>query len=173
MNHFIIVAIGEDKPGIVAKVTEILFKNGFNIEDSSMTKLNNEFTIMLIVKGDKSLEHLKQEFSRLEKEGLTIIIKEVSEDVINKPIKKLPIFNIAVYGSDKPGIVYKVSKLLADKGINISDLRTEKVNSLYIMFIESEFPEEVDILEFNREIERLKQELDVDIEIENVETAEL
>jgi len=41
------------------------------------------------------------------------------------------------------------------------------------MFIESEFPEEVDILEFNREIERLKQELDVDIEIENVETAEL
>lgn len=173
MNHFIIVAIGEDRPGIVAKVTEILFKNGFNIEDSSMTRLNNEFTIMLIVKGDKSLEHLKQEFSRLEKEGLTIIIKEVSEDVINKPIKKLPIFNIAVYGSDKPGIVYKVSKLLADKGINISDLRTEKVNSLYIMFIESEFPEEVDILEFNREIERLKQELDVDIEIENVETAEL
>jgi len=173
VNHFIIVAIGEDKPGIVAKVTEILFKNGFNIEDSSMTRLNNEFTIMLIVKGDKSLEHLKQEFSRLEKEGLTIIIKEVSEDVINKPIKKLPIFNIAVYGSDKPGIVYKVSKLLADKGINISDLRTEKVNSLYIMFIESEFPEEVDILEFNREIERLKQELDVDIEIENVETAEL
>jgi glycine cleavage system transcriptional repressor len=167
------VAIGEDKPGIVAKVTEILFKNGFNIEDSSMTRLNNEFTIMLIVKGDKSLEHLKQEFSQLEKEGLTIIIKEVSEDVINKPRKKLPIFNIAVYGSDKPGIVYKVSKLLADKGINISDLRTEKVNSLYIMFIESEFPEEVDILEFNREIEKLKQELDVDIKIENVETAEL
>lgn len=173
MNHFIIVAIGEDKPGIVAKVTEILFKNGFNIEDSSMTRLNNEFTIMLIVKGDKSLEHLKQEFSQLEKEGLTIVIKEVSEDVINKPRKKLPIFNIAVYGSDKPGIVYKVSKLLADKGINISDLRTEKVNSLYIMFIESEFPEEVDILEFNREIEKLKQELDVDIKIENVETAEL
>lgn len=173
MNHFIIVAIGEDRPGIVAKVTEILFKNGFNIEDSSMTRLNNEFTIMLIVKGDKSLEYLKQEFSQLEKEGLTIIIKEVSEDVINKPRKKLPIFNIAVYGSDKPGIVYKVSKLLADKGINISDLRTEKVNSLYIMFIESEFPEEVDILEFNREIEKLKQELDVDIKIENVETAEL
>jgi glycine cleavage system transcriptional repressor len=173
MNHFIIVAIGEDRPGIVAKVTEILFKNGFNIEDSSMTRLNNEFTIMLIVKGDKNLEHLKQEFSQLEKEGLTIIIKEVSEDVINKPRKKLPIFNIAVYGSDKPGIVYKVSKLLADKGINISDLRTEKVNSLYIMFIESEFPEEVDILEFNKEIEKLKQELDVDIEIENVETAEL
>jgi Glycine cleavage system regulatory protein len=173
MNHFIIVAIGEDRPGIVAKVTEILFKNGFNIEDSSMTRLNNEFTIMLIVKGDKSLEHLKQEFSQLEKEGLTIIIKEVSEDVINKPRKRLPIFNIAVYGSDKPGIVYKVSKLLADKGINISDLRTEKVNSLYIMFIESEFPEEVDILEFNREIEKLKQELDVDIKIENVETAEL
>jgi glycine cleavage system transcriptional repressor len=173
MNHFIIVAIGEDRPGIVAKVTEILFKNGFNIEDSSMTRLNNEFTIMLIVKGDKSLEHLKQEFSQLEKEGLTIIIKEVSGDVINKPRKKLPIFNIAVYGSDKPGIVYKVSKLLADKRINISDLRTEKVNSLYIMFIESEFPEEVDILEFNKEIEKLKQELDVDIEIENVETAEL
>lgn len=173
MDYFIIVAIGEDKPGIVAKVTEILFKNGFNIEDSSMTRLNNEFTIMLIVKGEKGSDILKQEFSQLEKEGLTVIIKELSKDVVNKPRKKLPIFNIALYGSDKPGIVYKVSKLLADKGINISDLRTEKINSLYVMFIESEFPEDIDVLEFYEELERLKKELDVDIKIESVETAEL
>ncbi len=173
MNYYILIAIGEDKPGIVAKVTEILFKNGFNIEDSSMTRINNEFTIMLILKGEKYLDVLKKEFESLEKEDLTIILKEISKSIVEKERKKLPIFNIVVYGADKPGIVYKVSKLLADKGINISDLRTEKINSLYIMFIEAEFPENVDILDFNNQIEKLKEELQVDIKVECVETAEL
>lgn len=173
MNYYILIAIGEDKPGIVAKVTEILFKNGFNIEDSSMTRINNEFAIMLILKGEKDLNLLKKEFESLEKENLTIILKELSKSVVEKERKKLPLFNIVVYGADKPGIVYKVSKLLADEGINISDLRTEKINSLYIMFIEAEFPLDVDILDFNNKIEKLKEELQVDIKVECIETAEL
>ncbi len=173
MNYYILIAIGEDKPGIVAKVTEILFKNGFNIEDSSMTRINNEFAIMLILKGEKDLNLLKKEFESLEKENLTIILKELSKSAVEKERKKLPIFNIVVYGADKPGIVYKVSKLLADKGINISDLKTEKINSLYIMFIEAEFPANVDIIDFNNKIEKLKEELQVDIKVECIETAEL
>ncbi len=176
MKYFVITAVGEDRPGIVEKVTELLYRLGFNLEDSSMTRLNNEFTIMLIVSTDKniSVEQLKKEFETLEKElSLLINIKEIPEEVFNQKKEIGDVYNIVVYGSDKPGIVYKVAKLLAENGINIADLKTEKSNDLYVMIIEAEFPEYINIEQFNNQLESLKSDLNVDISCEKIESIEI
>lgn len=175
MAYFIITAFGEDKPGIVAKTTEVLYEKGLNIEDSSMTKLNNEFTIMLIVKGEADLEELKEVFDRLGKEeDLTFAVKQLPEETVSKPSIHYPqVVDIVVYGADKLGIVYNVSKLLADMRINISDLRTEKTDHLYIMFIEAQLPAEITVDTLREKIENLKENLNVDITIHQVEEAEL
>lgn len=175
MAYFIVTAFGEDKPGIVAKTTKILYEKGMNIEDSSMTKLNNEFTIMLIVKGESDLNQLKTAFDKLSKEeNLTFVVKQLPEDTISKPSIHYPqTVDIVVYGADKLGIVYNVSKLLAQMRINISDLRTEKTDHLYVMFIEAQIPAEISLENLKEEIEKLKKELNVDIAIHQVEEAEL
>ncbi len=176
MKHFVITAFGEDKPGIVEKITKILFEKNLNIEDSSMTRLNNEFTVMLVVasENDISEEELKKEFEKVEKEmKLFINVKEIPEEIIENKKEIGEIYNLIVYGADKPGIVYKVSKLLADKNINISDLRTEKSKDLYVMAIEAEVPKITNMEEFEKELERLKDEMNVDISIEKVETVEM
>lgn len=175
MAYFIVTAFGEDKPGIVAKTTKILYEKGMNIEDSSMTKLNNEFTIMLIVKGESDLNQLKTAFDKLsEEENLTFVVKQLPEDTISKPSIHYPqTVDIVVYGADKLGIVYNVSKLLAQMRINISDLRTEKTDHLYVMFIEAQIPAEISLENLKEEIEKLKKELNVDIAIHQVEEAEL
>lgn len=175
MAYFIVTAFGEDKPGIVAKTTKILYEKGMNIEDSSMTKLNNEFTIMLIVKGESDLNQLKTAFDKLsEEENLTFVVKQLPEDTISKPSIHYPqTVDIVVYGADKLGIVYNVSKLLAQMRINISDLRTEKTDNLYVMFIEAQIPAEISLENLKEEIEKLKKELNVDIAIHQVEEAEL
>ncbi|WP_028950153.1 glycine cleavage system protein R [Sulfurihydrogenibium subterraneum] len=172
MKTFLITAFGEDRPGIVAKVSQLLYKNGLNIEDSAMTRLNNEFVIMLIVKGNINYNTLKQDLYTLEKDNLNVTLKEISE-LAKKNTGSTQTYNIIVYGSDKPGIVYNVSKLLAEKSINIADLRTEKTNDLYVMFIQAEIPQELDIKEFENEIENLKNVLNVDIVVENIDTANL
>ena len=172
MKTFLITAFGEDRPGIVAKVSQLFYKNGLNIEDSAMTRLNNEFVIMLIVKGDIDYNTLKQDLYTLEKDNLNVTLKEISE-LAKKNTGSTQTYNIIVYGSDKPGIVYNVSKLLAEKSINIADLRTEKTNDLYVMFIQAEIPQELDIKEFENEIENLKNVLNVDIAVENIDTANL
>ena len=172
MKTFLITAFGEDRPGIVAKVSQLLYKNGLNIEDSAMTRLNNEFVIMLIVKGDIDYNTLKQDLDTLEKDNLNVTLKEISE-LAKKNTDNTKIYNIIVYGSDKPGIVYNVSKLLAEKSINIADLRTEKTNNLYVMFIQAEIPQGLDIKEFENAIENLKNVLNVDIAVENIDTANL
>lgn len=176
MKYFLITAFGEDRPGIVKAVSEVLYKHNFNIEDSSMTRLNNEFTIMLIVQTDDNIteEQLKEEFKKIEQEyNLNIYIKQIPFETLEKSKEIGEIYSIIVYGADKPGIVYKVAKLLADKGINISDLRTEKSKDLYVMVIEAEFPKNLKIEEFEKDIDRLKHDINVDISLEKIETAEM
>ncbi len=52
MKRYALSAIGRDTPGMVAKVTKELYVHGCNIEDSSMTRLEDEFAIILIMSMD-------------------------------------------------------------------------------------------------------------------------
>ena len=49
MRHHALSAIGRDRPGIVAAVSEALLAHSVNIEDSQMTILRGHFTMMLVV----------------------------------------------------------------------------------------------------------------------------
>ena len=176
MKHFVITAVGEDRPGIVADIAKVLYEEGFNIEDSSMTRLNNEFAVMLIVTTDKEIsqEQLKEKFRKVEEEkGLLINIREIPQEVYEGKREIGDIYNLVVYGADKPGIVYKVAKLLADKNINIADLRTEKSPEIYVLIAQIEFPAGLKEEEITPDIERLKDELNIDISIEKVESVEM
>lgn len=172
MKFFILSLFGKDRPGIVAGVSKALYQMGLNLEDSSMTRLNGEFTIMLIVSSDgditaedilQSLKEVGQEFE------LFMVCRELEEITYASPKE---IYRIVVFGSDKPGIVYHVSQTLANLGLNISDLRTEKRGGLYVMVIEAEADRDI-YGELQRELERLKELIGVDISLEREEGAEL
>ncbi|MCB1728801.1 MAG: amino acid-binding protein, partial [Gammaproteobacteria bacterium] len=45
--------IGEDKPGIVAAVTQALYGLGLNLGETSMLRLGGNFTIMMMVSGSQ------------------------------------------------------------------------------------------------------------------------
>ncbi len=175
MKHFILSLFGRDRPGIVAGVSGVLYRLGLNIEDSSMTRLNGEFTIMLILSSQEDMtsdalfEALQSVAQAYE---LFVVCKEIPYEEYTQPREGLSLYRIVVFGSDKPGIVYRVSKLLADYGVNISDLRTEKRQDLYVMLIECE--SEKDLYgELMAGLAELKDRLGVDIHLEREEVAEL
>jgi len=176
VKHFVITAVGEDRPGIVASLTEVLYHKGFNIEDSAMTRLNNEFAVMLVVTGDEKIteSQLKDSFKSVEKEkNLLINVRKIPEEIFSQEKNKSNLYNLVVYGADKPGIVYKVAKLLANKNINISDLRTEKSSELYVLIAQLEFPEGINQEDLTEDIEKLKADLNIDISLEKVESVEM
>ncbi|MDQ7056650.1 MAG: ACT domain-containing protein [Persephonella sp.] len=176
MKHFVITAVGEDRPGIVAGITWVLYEMGFNIEDSAMTRLNNEFAVMLVVTTEKDIteNQLKENLRTVSKgKKLTINVRKIPEEIYREKEEKGEIYNIVVYGGDKPGIVYKVAKLLADRNINIADLRTEKTPDIYVLIAQVEFPEGLKLENIQPEIEKLKDELNVDISVEKVESVEM
>ena len=51
-QRFIMTAFGKDRPGIVADVTELIYESGCNLEDSHMTRLSDEFAMILLFSGN-------------------------------------------------------------------------------------------------------------------------
>ena len=172
-KYFLINAFGKDKPGIVAEVSKILYENGFNLENSTMSKLADEFTIMLVVYTEKEFttDEVKKLFLPVEdKLNLNIYVKEID---YKEEDKKNTLYKVIVYGGDKPGIVYKVAKLLAENNINIVDMTTEKAQDIYVLITDVEIPDSVDFEEFRAKIKQLQYDIDVDVSCEKIEVFEL
>ena len=56
VRYALLTAFGQDRPGIVAALTEGLFRLGCNIEDTCMTRLRGEFTMMIMVRLPDTLQ---------------------------------------------------------------------------------------------------------------------
>ena len=169
-KNFIMTAFGKDRPGIVADVTEVLYKNGCNLKDSTMTRLADEFTLIFLLSGqnDDLEERLSKECRRLEIEkGLSAFIRPVEIDQPEPTAGKIHI--IDVEGLDHAGIVYNISKFLSDNKINIENLTSKRTFSpesgagLYSMKIEVMVPAGVSLSDFEKGLDQVGNELNVDI----------
>src|SRR5205809_448358 len=138
MPSFALAAIGRDRPGIVAAVANVLYEQGCNVEDSSMTLLRGNFSIMLVLESPEgttadSLDAaLRPACGQM---GLTYSVLDV-EDTLEVP---RPSHVLTVYGADKPGILYQVTRALADEGVNITDLNSRLVGAdepVYALMLE-------------------------------------
>jgi glycine cleavage system transcriptional repressor len=142
-NCIVISAVGKDRPGIVAGVSKALFEAGCNLEDSSMTILGGEFAMILVVSLPEGLkiEQLDKKFSDVrENLQLSIFLKPITfGEIQHHKSRGLP-YMISVYGVDKPGIVYRVTSVLAKENINITDVNTKRTSEeespVYMMMLE-------------------------------------
>ena len=82
LAHFAVTIISKDRPGIVADTTEVLYRLGCNIEDSSCTMLGGDFAIILIVSHEKPFvkARLADEFRALhDRTGLSAYVRHLAE----------------------------------------------------------------------------------------------
>ncbi len=56
----VVTVVGKDKKGIVAKISNILFENEFNILDLSQTIMQDMFTMIMLVEYKESTDALKK-----------------------------------------------------------------------------------------------------------------
>ena len=172
-KKFIMTAFGKDRPGIVADVTEVIYENKCNVEDSSMTLLADEFTIILLLTSydEAAEENLTRDCRRLEKEkDISAYLRPV--EVSEYEPQTVNLHYINVEGMDQAGIVYKISRYLADKGINIINLDSANTPSpesgamMYSMEIEAEIPASLSLDDIETELNKIGDELNVDVTID-------
>ena len=125
MKKIIISVLGHDRPGIIAAVSEVLFRNGCNIEDVSQSILQTEFAGVFIASRPDTIE--TDELSgrlreKLDPMRLSVLLREVeSAGVWQAPLSEP--FVITTMGPDRPGLVAGITELLARFGVNISNLK--------------------------------------------------
>jgi glycine cleavage system transcriptional repressor len=172
MVHFAVTIISKDRPGIVADTTEVLFRLGCNIEDSSCTMLGGDFAMILIVSHARPFlkTALTDEYKSLhERTGLTAYVRHLTENEVC-PVREVgELCLISVYGSDQPGIVYRVTRALADRRVNITDLNTRLIGTreepVYVLMLEAVLPDGLTVEDAGRLLENLKKELRVEIAV--------
>ena len=142
MPSFALAAIGRDRPGIVAAIASVLYERGCNVEDSSMTLLRGNFSIMLVLaapNGTTAASLEKALRPACEHMGLTYSVLDVG-DTADVPA---PSHVLTVYGADRPGILYRITDTLAADGVNITDLNSRLVGAdepVYALMLELSLP---------------------------------
>jgi len=170
---FAMAAIGRDRPGIVADLSECVFQCGCNLEDASMTMLGSEFATLMLVSGtDAALsERLYEATKRLEWERhLTVFLRRVEPPPADDG--KRSEYSLTAIGVDKAGIVAGVSRALADHDVLIADLRgearpgAESGTPVYKLAIRMHVPDACDLSRLRTDLDKVAADLGVEIAID-------
>lgn len=167
MDWQMLTLVGEDQPGIVAQVTEALYKGGCTLGETSMIRLGGNFTIMMMVRdGDKSIQALIEPVA--EKLQLQFHL-----DLIRGALHqhRVPNFQVRVVGADRAGIVARLTGALATAGFNILELESDVAGSseqpLYIMTIQGYAEATLESLEA---VLATAKDADIEVNISPIET---
>jgi len=121
----VISALGTDRPGLVDKLSNIIYSHALNIEDSRMTVLGGEFAILLLVAGESSsLEALQSAQGEIEQAlNMSLLIKPTT--ATNTADDVVP-YSVEVSALDNPGIVHNITSFFSKRDINIINLQTKR-----------------------------------------------
>lgn len=122
-SFLVITALGEDKPGIVDKLTETVVDCDCNVIDSRMSVLGGEFAVMLMVSGKwNQLAKLEDSLNiASDSLGLTVNCKRTEPGKLTKDL--MP-YSVEVISIDQPGIVHELAQFFSARDINIQELNT-------------------------------------------------
>jgi glycine cleavage system transcriptional repressor len=166
MQTFALAATGRDRPGIVAAVTKVLFDHGVNIEDAEMAILRGHFAIVLVLAARDELDRAALERD-LEAVRRAVPLEAMTLSEVEALAGAAPASThaISVYGADHPGIVYGVTRVLAEHDVNIVDLSTRVVGdpAIYVMLLDVSVPPALDEDALEALLAATADELGVDV----------
>jgi glycine cleavage system transcriptional repressor len=165
-----VTVIGDDRPGIVAAVTKALYEAGCNLEDVSSTILRGHFAMMLIVRTDEQTDPQELD-GRLQQVGADLGLIITARPVGDVPAAVAPPTHmVSVYGADRPGIVFRVTELLARYDINVTDLTSRVIGPsdapVYALMMEVVMGDEGSV---KQGLSALSAELNVDVSLRALE----
>ena len=124
-SYLVITALGEDKPGIIDKLSQSVADCGCNVIDSRMTVLGGEFAVLQLVSGKwNELTKLENALPAVgEPLGLTVICKRTQPVELSADL--MP-YTVELISIDHPGIVHELAHFFSSRNINIQELNTTR-----------------------------------------------
>ncbi|MBA3994218.1 MAG: glycine cleavage system protein R [Cyanobacteria bacterium DS2.3.42] len=170
-EHLLVTAVGEDRPGIVSHLAEVITRHGANLEDSRMTVLGGEFAaIALVTVTPAKMPELLKDLESLAKEKISVTTRKTKPSDESR-FKGYNTYQVSLTGADHEGIVHKISSYLKNHNINIQSMETELVPApetgtpLFCMNAIVLVPPEISFKKLNEELNALGQEEAVEVDL--------
>ncbi len=167
MRRLVLTVIGDDRAGLVARLSDVVAAHGGNWERSQMADLAGKFAgIVVIAVADAQVQALTEALRGLD--GLLEVAAHAGSDA---PAPELPTLTIDLLGNDRPGIVREVSAVLQRHDLSIESMDTVTREApmaggqLFEAHIVARLPQAVDEPALRTDLERLTAELLVDLAV--------
>ena len=171
---YVLTAIGEDRPGLVAALAAAVDEHGGNWVDSQLALLAGKFAgIVQVDLPDENAQSFLEALPALSGEvGL-----EVEATVAGGPVEPAPhsALRLHLLGQDRTGMVREVSSALRSQGATIDGLRSwtreapEGGGMLFEAEAEVRLPADADQDGVREALETIAAELMVDLELDAAE----
>jgi len=123
----VISVIGEDRVGIVAKVTQFIFEKGYTLVDIEQTVIHAQFTMVLLVRPLSPLNgpgQLRTGLNHLAKTlGMKITLTSLGTVRGLRLAESGKPYVLTVLGPDRPGVAASFSSQLAKRNCNIEKIK--------------------------------------------------
>ncbi|MFT3899523.1 MAG: ACT domain-containing protein [Gordonia sp. (in: high G+C Gram-positive bacteria)] len=169
MQHLVLTVIGDDRPGLVSSLADVVATHGGNWERSQLARLEGKFAGIVVVEVAKDhADGLLAAARALQ--DLDVSAHSAGAAASDDSATRL---TIGVLGNDRPGIVRELSSVLGSHGLNIESITTDTREAPMAggLLFEADFdvtvPADADLVAVRAELERLAAELLVDIGIDS------
>ncbi len=174
-RYLVLSALGPDRPGLVAEVTDYLAERGVNVEDSRMAVLGAEFGILVLVSGTEAeLARVASDTAALEaKTKLGVLVRRTKSPEDHRRAAVMPCV-VSAEALDHEGIVRAVAVEISRLGINIVSLETSAYNApvtgspLFRLEAHIDLPEGVSLAQFRRHLDEVAQRENLELDVRSL-----
>lgn len=124
VNNFLaICALGQDRPGLLSELAQVIAETKCSIVDSRVTVMGEECGLLLLVDGNwNTLSKLEGRLPQVEQRlGLSLTAKRTDAHPVRNDA--MP-YAVEVIALDQAGIVQQLTQFFASRAINIEDFAT-------------------------------------------------
>lgn len=173
LTTVVLTIFGSDRPGLVEAVAERVAAHGGNWLESRLLHLGGHFTGIVRVEVEEDrLGELLTGLRSVEAPHLHIAVHDTrlagDESAAAAPG---PLATLEVIGHDRPGIVRAIARALAERGVNVEELSTERSSApmsgepMFRARATVALPSGVDAAGLRRELERIGADLLVEVRL--------
>lgn len=175
MHYFILTFIGDDQPGFVQSIAEVISDWEGNWLESRMSQLEGKFAgLARIGVGGENVAQLKLALFNLSEDKFTLSIEDVTESVTGK----LQQYQLNILGHDRPGIVHEVTSTLARHHINMLEMTSNIIAAamtgipMFSADVTVEVNNQADIEVIENQLSDIANELGLDIMLSELRDSE-
>ena len=168
-TYLVLTAIGDDRPGLVESLSQVITENSGNWLESSMSQLAGKFAgILRVSVNDEDAELLIKRLNELS-DRLKLVIERVDR---HESIEIPSTVKLNLVGNDRPGIIREISHELTKMAVNVAKLTTECVpapmdgDTLFKAEAQLQVPQGLNLDRLQCELEQLADDLIVEIQLD-------